>query len=90
MAVDHPAYPRSRKPATGLKKIVEGVKGLAKAATGQEPVPPEVLTMRLATCEACELRKGQICIPCGCYIPAKARLASSECPVGKWLAVKVV
>jgi len=42
---------------------------------------------RLEICESCELfiKKVSMCKSCGCYMPAKAMFAISECPEGKWL-----
>lgn len=44
----------------------------------------ETLQVRLNTCKTCEHFKGGICDKCGCVIFIKARLATSQCPIGKW------
>ena len=46
-----------------------------------------VYAERLATCQVCELRNGEVCGECGCNIEAKTKLAGEQCPVNKWLAV---
>lgn len=41
---------------------------------------------RMSICKKCESFQNNIstCRQCGCYMPAKATFASSECPAGKW------
>jgi hypothetical protein len=41
---------------------------------------------RLASCHICEARdkSTNTCTACGCFIPAKARLEKSECPMDIW------
>jgi hypothetical protein len=39
---------------------------------------------RLAICRACEQFEADHCKLCGCYMPAKAALATACCPAGKW------
>jgi hypothetical protein len=53
-------------------------------ASGLEQSPPEVLEERLMTCSVCELRTGDRCSSCGCYLAEKAKMKSSECPIGRW------
>lgn len=51
-----------------------------------EPVKAseDAVTARKSICEACEHLKGSVCELCGCYYPAKIRLAGQSCPKGKW------
>lgn len=50
----------------------------------------EVLSIRLACCEACEFWEPRgfggsgRCRKCGCSTQAKLRMATAKCPVGKW------
>jgi len=39
---------------------------------------------RLSICEGCEYLNGQRCRACGCFVKAKAALASENCPKKKW------
>lgn len=39
---------------------------------------------RMATCNGCERLKFKVCRECGCFMPAKTRLADAVCPIGKW------
>lgn len=40
---------------------------------------------RLAVCEACaEFIAGRRCRICGCFMDVKARMATTDCPLGKW------
>lgn len=46
---------------------------------------------RIRICASCEfLEKGILhrCKSCGCPISTKTKLKSSECPEGKWKAIK--
>jgi hypothetical protein len=49
----------------------------------------EVAFARLDICAACEhlFRPTFTCRKCGCFMKAKARIASQHCPVHKWEAV---
>lgn len=46
----------------------------------------EVAAERLSICNGCEFLKLKICKQCGCFMPAKTKLAKAECPIGKWSA----
>jgi len=39
---------------------------------------------RMNACKSCEHFKMPICGKCGCMMMVKARMATSECPIGKW------
>jgi hypothetical protein len=39
---------------------------------------------RLSICASCEYLNGQRCRACGCFVKAKAALASEKCPKNKW------
>ena len=49
-------------------------------------VNQEVKLERLAICNQCDsfISSMSTCRQCGCYMPAKATFASSECPDKKW------
>lgn len=51
-------------------------------------VSQQVRKDRIAICQSCVffLKKVDTCKRCGCYIPAKAMFAATECPEGKWSA----
>ncbi len=46
----------------------------------------EIKQQRLNICKTCKSfsKKFETCTECGCYMPAKATFASSECPLKKW------
>ena len=54
--------------------------------TGQPvQVSGEVAAARLAICGPCDQRLGDgRCAGCGCVLSMKARLATEDCPLGKW------
>ena len=68
----------------------------AKAlAVGEELlVTPEQRKERLAVCVKCEhfrqatSKVGPRCGLCGCFVKAKAWLATEQCPVDKWKIVE--
>lgn len=70
----------------GIKSVIRGAVGLAKAKFNLEPVEAPTLEQRLAICESCpeHLSEFDKCRICGCNIPAKCRVASEKCPLGKW------
>ena len=41
---------------------------------------------RMSICRGCEHYKDKTksCKKCGCFMPAKTKLAKSKCPIGKW------
>lgn len=41
---------------------------------------------RLKICRECEHFDGHRCSKCGCFMIAKALMATSQCPIGKWKA----
>lgn len=53
-------------------------------------VSQDVKLQRLNICNSCNnYRKNtKTCKKCGCYMPAKATFASSECPAGLWATQK--
>jgi hypothetical protein len=40
---------------------------------------------RLSICRECASYHSGICSECGCYMPLKARLATAQCPLGRWV-----
>lgn len=46
----------------------------------------EMSEKRLAICKECEHLNQKLvqCKKCGCFMLAKAKFASSYCPIGKW------
>jgi|DEB0MinimDraft_10_1074344.scaffolds.fasta_scaffold80000_2 hypothetical protein len=48
-----------------------------------------VYKQRLNTCRGCEHFQGLalVCKKCGCFMPAKAKIANLRCPADKWKEV---
>jgi len=44
---------------------------------------PEYET-RLKICDACDQRRGNQCLQCGCRLSLKARGRAFQCPLNKW------
>lgn len=49
-------------------------------------VPTTEKERRMVICYSCEHIRlpSQVCGICWCFLPAKARLTTSQCPKGKW------
>jgi hypothetical protein len=54
------------------------------AESGFQICKAEELDNRLSICNSCEFMFENRCLKCGCFLQAKARLATSRCPEGKW------
>ena len=44
---------------------------------------------RLSICKTCEffIKSAHMCKECGCFMPAKAKIAKLRCPKDKWVEV---
>ena len=86
--------PKPKPEKRGLRWLAKGAKGLAKAALGLDPTPPGLLIERQGICNACPEKTEAIggittkCKQCGCALPAKQRVNSEQCPIGKWPTVE--
>lgn len=75
------------------KEIINGWTNLLNKKKHVE----EIASKRKEICSNCEhnskfyktLRFDEHCMECGCTLSAKVRSLESECPIGKWLAVKI-
>ena len=94
--VDHPAYPRQRKPGVSLlQKAANFAASAARhVAAGAPQASDEEVARRFAICEGCEHFDGKACRQCGCPVVrekkflSKLSWADSSCPVGKWGPVR--
>jgi len=66
-----------------LELIVEGWSGLVFKTKATQ----EVAESRAKICAVCQQNENNWCKICKCYIPAKVRSKSSECPSKLWLNV---
>jgi len=68
-----------------LKKGKAIVNGYSALAVG---IKYEFTDDRIRACQKCEknywIRRTLWCSICKCFIPAKARVESEYCPLGKW------
>lgn len=72
---------------TGTGQVVSLSKEVAKFASAGFPVVSDaVFEERMAICGSCESFNLQEkrCLKCGCYMEAKAKMATTKCPLGKW------
>ena len=76
----------------GLGKLAANFSGAVKRAAAATIKGDEVLVnsltkdSRLAICNMCEMRVGSRCShpDCGCFLAAKTKFATEECPLGLW------
>ena len=70
---------------TAANAVAAAGRVVGAVATGQ-PVLVDAATKaaRLAVCGRCELLAGNRCDACGCFVEAKAALATEDCPKGRW------
>lgn len=59
---------------------------VAKALALGQPVTVSkpVYAKRINACGTCVQLAGKRCRACGCVVEIKARLATEQCPLGKW------
>jgi hypothetical protein len=69
-----------------IKNYLHGFKQLVKyfLGIGILSEKSKKLEYRRAHCQVCEHRKGNICMPCGCYITVKTAVKNESCPLGYW------
>jgi hypothetical protein len=53
-------------------------------ADGCRTVTPDEYRRRLEICDACDHRRANRCLKCGCRLSLKARGRAFQCPEGKW------
>jgi hypothetical protein len=80
-----PAAPGLLKRAGSLAKAIGAE---TKAIVQRQPnLTAQQVAARLAVCASCDqLRSNRSCARCGCFVDAKARFRSQDCPLRKWPA----
>ena len=53
-------------------------------ADGCQTVDEAQYRLRLEICDACDARRGNRCLKCGCRLSLKARGRAFRCPLDKW------
>ena len=72
-----------------LPRFKAGAPLLEQVTAGFKIADDETLAKRQAICDTCQYWKASArlgmgkCLKCGCSL-AKLKLASEECPIGKW------
>lgn len=56
----------------------------AFVADGLKTVSKEQYEARLKICDACDQRRDNRCLKCGCNLSLKARGRAMKCPLDKW------
>ena len=74
-----------RRPPPLLRQAWNLATSLADfVADGCQTVTTQEYRQRLEICDACEQRRGNRCLKCGCRLSLKARGRAFQCPEGKW------
>ena len=73
-------------PWLGMGKITElESANYINKLDGQQEVTSAVRKTRYEVCAECsKLSKWLVCEECNCWMPVKARLPMTKCPLGKW------
>ena len=79
-----PPNPSANRPGMLRRawNLVEAV--AAFVADDCQTVSAEEYAARLAICDACDSRKGNVCEACGCILSIKARGQAMTCPLQRW------
>jgi hypothetical protein len=82
------ANPGPQEPLPALPRQARNLAGALAdfLADGCTLVNERQYRQRLEICQACEHRRGQRCVKCGCRLRWKARGRAFQCPAGKWPA----
>lgn len=88
MTEDQTERPKAAEPLR-LPSLPRQAWNLARAlaefvADGCQRVDAEAYRLRLETCDACDARRGNRCLKCGCRLSLKARGRAFRCPLDKW------
>ncbi len=75
---------KERREEGRARRWVRGAVGLTKAALQFDKAPATIIHERRGICHQCEHLKGGRCDICKCFILAKGRILSEECPKDKW------
>lgn len=62
-----------------------GIRIVSKAIEGSTLfVSKEIVEQRRSICDGCEFKSSLRCKLCGCFIEAKIKLTTEQCPNGAW------
>lgn len=75
---------KKRQEEGRVGRWVKGATGLAKAALQIDKAPATIMHERRGICHQCEHLQSGRCDKCKCFILAKSRLLSQDCPLDKW------
>lgn len=82
---EEPADPRPLKPPSLPRQAWNLARSLADfVADGMHTVTADQYRQRLEICDACDRRRGNRCMECGCRLSLKARGRAFRCPLDKW------
>lgn len=80
---------RDQRPPSLVRQAWNLAESLASfVADGCHLVTAEQYRQRLEICDACEARRDNRCMKCGCRLSLKARGRAFQCPAGKWPDVR--
>ncbi len=77
--------PTPSKPPSLVRQAWNLAQSLADfVADGCKTVTRDEYAQRLEICHACDQRRANRCLKCGCRLALKARGRAFKCPEGKW------
>ena len=70
---------------TAANAVAAAGRVVGAAVSGQRVgVSMDERSHRMAVCHACPRFSGNRCLECGCFVEAKAMLATEDCPLDRW------
>ena len=69
-----------------ITSLVSDIRNEIQSLTQSVVVEEQVYHSRVAECKQCDqyLETTLRCNECGCFVPFKAQMRKSKCPIGKW------
>ncbi len=67
-----------------VKNLITGSVKLLKSELGVDGTNSDELESRKKICLGCDKYDFGVCTSCGCFLSAKVKLKTEQCPEGKW------
>ena len=79
-------YPPLLEQGKNLVLTIGRIVDTIRDKNSQLVTPRKIYWRRIEICKNCSScdQKQKRCMECGCFIPAKAKIAVEACPLGKW------
>ena len=79
-------YPSLLQQGKNLALTIGRIYDTIRDKNSQLVTPRKIYWRRIEICKSCSSCDQRLkrCMECGCFIPAKAKIAVEACPLGKW------